>query len=372
MPPRARHASGGSPAQHRPRRARPLLGAVRCRWRQLRRDRPVLVRRPPRRTGAGHASGTWRGTGRTSLLDAFAALAREFTDMCATLPAEQFSALKLTHASAGQVGMLLQVASVRAPSTTRTCAQPRSRWRRSAGDSRRWPAPVPCCARSGVSRPSRACRPPVRTRPTHLPGGAPDPQRERAQPVRQVQVRLHAQGIPRGAGRAIYAWLNRTPDGAPGEFAQSLLQVDSYGGAVNARRVRHARSPAVVDPQAAVPDATGTTTPPRPVDWGPRGLGPSSTWSGSAASSGTSTPPPAAPPIRARRSGPWTAATTTTPTWTSALAPTDASTGTALYFGDQPPAESAQPRGGRRGGGTLASTSPARSRSRRGEASPPR
>jgi len=42
--------------------------------------------------------------------------------------------------------------------------------------------------------------------------------------------------FPASQAEAIYKWLNTTPPGLPaGDMSQSLLQVDSYGGAVNRR-----------------------------------------------------------------------------------------------------------------------------------------
>lgn len=168
---------------------------------------------------------------------AFAALLAEFTEMSATLPPEQFSALKLTHASAGQVGMLLQVAS--GPGASRDThvraaeEQVERIRRRFAKVARARPVVRPFGGQPAFQR-----VPPASQNADHLTylealqtlnGSGPNQ-------FGKYKSAYMRKGFPAEQVEAIHTWLNRTPDGAAaGDFAQSLLQVDSYGGAVNTR-----------------------------------------------------------------------------------------------------------------------------------------
>jgi hypothetical protein len=158
--------------------------------------------------------------------------------MAATLPREQFAILKLTHASAGQVGMLLQIASGRG--TSRDAHE-----RRAEGDVERLRRRFARIARATPmlrplgGQPGFVSTPPAGMNAVHLTslealqtlnGSGPNQ-------FGKYKSAYMRSAFPTEQVDAIYGWLNRTPPGlAPGALAQSLLQVDSYGGAINSRR----------------------------------------------------------------------------------------------------------------------------------------
>ena len=214
--------------------------------------------------------------------------------MSATLPREQFAILKLTHASAGQVGMLLQIASGRG--TSRDAHE-----RRAEGDVERLRRRFARIARATPmlrplgGQPGFVSTPPAGMNAVHLTYlealqtlNGSGPNQFGKYKSAYMRSAFHTEQVD-----AIYGWLNRTPPGlAPGALAQSLLQVDSYGGAINSRR-----SDATPIPQRSSIMKLQYQTywnNDSPVGQGERGRTsprPKPTWAGSAASTRTSTGP---------------------------------------------------------------------------------
>lgn len=167
---------------------------------------------------------------------AFAALLEEYGDLAASLPPEQHSTLRLTHASAGQVGMFLQIAAGtdcdnHARSVGKQVDALRQRFAKVA---RTRPA-----LRSLHGQRAFVGVPPARQSVHHLTYLQALKARSGSGPNRfgKHKSAYMRKGFPPDQVEAIYEWLNRTPPGiCAGGLSQSLLQVSSYGGAVNARR----------------------------------------------------------------------------------------------------------------------------------------
>ena len=167
----------------------------------------------------------------------FAALLTAYAQFVVDMPETDFGLLKLNHVSAGQIGLILQMASV--PGTTRS--EHRERAELAVQRSKELFAEV--APRVALERPL---------------GGHPGymitlPASDDAQHVTYLEAlqTLNGSGanqfgkyksaymkkpFPPNQAAAIYKWLQITPPGLPdGDMKQSLLQVDSYGGAVNRR-----------------------------------------------------------------------------------------------------------------------------------------
>ncbi|WP_141323941.1 FAD-binding protein [Myxococcus sp. AB025B] len=168
-------------------------------------------------------------------LTAFTNLLAEYADLVTTLPDSNFTLLKLNHVAASQVGMVLQVTS---PAGTK-----HDQHRRHAEDS--------------VARVQKRFAKVARSRPLVRPlGGHPGMMThllasDEAQHITYLEAlqTLNGSGpnqfgkyksaymkkaFPAEQVTVIYEWLHRYPTGIPqAEMAQSLLQVDSYGGAIN-------------------------------------------------------------------------------------------------------------------------------------------
>ncbi len=167
----------------------------------------------------------------------FADLLAAYAELVAEMPETDFGLLKLNHVSNGQIGLVLQMAS--APGVGLREHQARAEM--SANRSRALLERV------------------VPTVPLKKPlGGHPGymttmPASDAAQHVTYLEAlqTLNGSGpnqfgkyksaymkkpFPADQVEAIYRWLNTTPPGlSDGDMKQSLLQVDSYGGAVNRR-----------------------------------------------------------------------------------------------------------------------------------------
>jgi hypothetical protein len=167
----------------------------------------------------------------------FAGLLAAYADLVVEMPETDFSLLKLNHVSNGQIGLILQMAS--APGVE--YRDHRERAERSAQRAK---------ALFDRIAPSAALQKPLGGHPgymTTMPAG------DAAQHVTYLEAlqTLNGSGpnqfgkyksaymkkpFPAGQVAAIYKWLNITPPGLPpGDMSQSLLQVDSYGGAINQR-----------------------------------------------------------------------------------------------------------------------------------------
>lgn len=165
----------------------------------------------------------------------FAALVEEYTDLAASLPLEQHSSLRLTHASAGHVGMFLQVASDtgRAAHAGWVEKYIATLGRRFAAVARARPA-----LRALPGGPEFLHVPPATRRArtfTYLDAlsAVNDSGPSRFSKHKSAYMR---RGFPPDQIDAMYEWLNRSPAGLDDRaLAHSLLAVGSYGGAVNTR-----------------------------------------------------------------------------------------------------------------------------------------
>jgi hypothetical protein len=165
----------------------------------------------------------------------FGVLLAEYADWVDQMPRRQFSLLKLNHVAAGQVGMIVQFASqpgqaledhLREAGSAITAAQ------------RRFSAIAPFVPKV---KPELAALRPGAVRVGNqtvqhltfleavqtLSGSGPNQ-------FGKYKSAYLRQAMPEDQVEAIYDWLHRTPKGMPlAQMRQSLVQVDSYGGAVN-------------------------------------------------------------------------------------------------------------------------------------------
>jgi hypothetical protein len=168
----------------------------------------------------------------------FAGLLAAYAELVAEMPEADFGLLKLTHVSAGQVGLIVQMAS---PPGVGLRAH-RERAEQSVQQAK---------ARFGEIVPSAVLEKPLGGHPGYM---TTLPASDAAQHVTYLEAlqTLNGSGpnqfgkyksaymkkpFPKDQVEAIYKWLNTTPSGvAPADMSQSLLQVDSYGGAINRRK----------------------------------------------------------------------------------------------------------------------------------------
>src|ERR1051325_7132818 len=167
----------------------------------------------------------------------FADLLASYAEFVAESPDTDFTLLKLNHVSAKQVGLVMQMVS--APGVAQ--GEHRERAEASVQVAR---------ARFGQVAPTVSLERPLGGHPGYM---IALPASDAAQHVTYLEAlqTLNGSGpnqfgkyksaymkkrFPDNQARAIYKWLNTTPPGLPaGDMSQSLLQVDSYGGAVNMR-----------------------------------------------------------------------------------------------------------------------------------------
>ena len=167
----------------------------------------------------------------------FADLLASYAEFVAEIPDTDFTLLKLNHVSAKQVGLVMQMVS--APGVAQ--GEHRERAEASVQVAR---------ARFGQVAPTVSLERPLGGHPGYM---IALPASDAAQHVTYLEAlqTLNGSGpnqfgkyksaymkkrFPDNQARAIYKWLNTTPPGLPaGDMSQSLLQVDSYGGAVNMR-----------------------------------------------------------------------------------------------------------------------------------------
>lgn len=167
----------------------------------------------------------------------FSLLMAEYADLVEQLPRSDFTLLKLNHSSNGQFGLIMQMAAP--PEMTRSEHRRRSE-RREAGIRRRFAtlAPRVPLSRSLGGQPGFMNVPPASQEAVHLTylealqtlnGSGPNQ-------FGSYKSAYMKKAFPADQVDAIYHWLQVTPPGLPpGQMSQSLLQVDSYGGAVNDR-----------------------------------------------------------------------------------------------------------------------------------------
>ena len=167
----------------------------------------------------------------------FAALLAVYADFVAEMPETDFTLLKLSHVANGQIGLVMQMVS--APGVDE-----RDHRHRAETHAQRAKAAF------GEVVPHVALEKPLGGHPGYM---VTMPASDAAQHVTYLEAlqTLNGSGpnqfgkyksaymkkaFPESQVDAIYRWLNTTPPGLPaGDMSQSLLQVDSYGGAVNRR-----------------------------------------------------------------------------------------------------------------------------------------
>ena len=188
---------------------------------------------PPAPQHAAIATLAWDWADMT--VERFTVLLAEYADLVVELPRTDFTLLKLNHVSNGQLGMLLQMA---APTGMTRREHERGAEKRATSVR----------ARFGALARGVPLRRPLGGHPGFM----------NSLPARESEVRLTylealqtlngsgpnqfgsyksaymKKAFPADQAEAIHRWLHVTPSGlAPEQMAQSLLQVDSYGGAVN-------------------------------------------------------------------------------------------------------------------------------------------
>lgn len=167
----------------------------------------------------------------------FAALVADYAEFVAEMPDTDFSLLKLNHVSNGQIGLVLQMVS--APGVA--LREHRQRAETTFEGAR---------TRFGRIAPTVSLEKPLGGHPGFM---TTKPASDAAQHVTYLEAlqtlngsgpnqfgkyksAYMKKGFPENQIEAIYKWLHITPSGvSPSDMSQSLLQVDSYGGAVNRR-----------------------------------------------------------------------------------------------------------------------------------------
>jgi hypothetical protein len=188
---------------------------------------------PPAPQRAAIATLAWDWADMT--VERFTVLLAEIADLDADLPRTDFTLLKLNYASNGQLGMIMQMAA-------RTGMTRREHER---GAEKR---ATNVRARFGALARGVPLRRPLGGHPGFM-NSLPARENEVSLTDLEALQTLNSSGpnqfgsyksaymkkaFPADQAEAIHRWLNVTPSGlAPGQMAQSLLQVDSYGGAVN-------------------------------------------------------------------------------------------------------------------------------------------
>ena len=167
----------------------------------------------------------------------FGGLLAAYAELVVEMPETDFTLLKLNHVSVGQIGLILQMVSPprvgREEHRERAEANVR-RVRDRFGDVAR---SVPL-AKPLVGHPGYMTTLPASDAAQHLTyleavqtlnGSGPNQ-------FGKYKSAYMKKPFPQNQVDAIYQWLNTTPSGLPpNDMSQSLLQVDSYGGAINRR-----------------------------------------------------------------------------------------------------------------------------------------
>ena len=173
----------------------------------------------------------WSSIDPSSFADLLAAYAEFVRDM----PDADFSLLKLTHVSAGQLGMTVQAVSPEGAAYVDHVVEVEDRWaaarRRFGSIVEHAPLRAPLGGHPGwmttiVGNTSVQHVTYLEALQT-LNGSGPNQ-------FGKYKSAYMNEAFPANQVDAIYRWLNTTPEGPPGlDMSSSLLQVDSYGGAIN-------------------------------------------------------------------------------------------------------------------------------------------
>lgn len=183
-------------------------------------------------------------------LPAFRALLAEYAELMATLPDEAFTLLKLNHAANGQLGMIVQYASAAGTAFRTHCAQAEREVSQLQARFARV-APTRPLLKPFGGHPGRMHAVPASDSAQHLTyleavqtlnGSGPNQ-------FGKYKSAYMKQAFPIEQVDAIHHWLQVVPEGVQaGDMAQSLLQVDSYGGAIN----RHAPDATAVPQRSSI------------------------------------------------------------------------------------------------------------------------
>lgn len=167
----------------------------------------------------------------------FGGLLAAYAELVLEMPETDFTLLKLNHVSAGQIGLILQMVSP--PGVGREEHRERAesnvrRVRARFGDV----APSAPLAKPLVGHPGYMTTMPASDNAQHLTylEAVQTLNGSGANQFGKYKSAYMKKPFPDSQVDAIYKWLNTTPSGLPpGDMSQSLLQVDSYGGAINRR-----------------------------------------------------------------------------------------------------------------------------------------
>lgn len=167
--------------------------------------------------------------------NSFADLLAGYAEYVGDMPETEFSLLKLTHVSAGQLGMIVQAVSPEGA----TLLDHRTEVERRYAEAR---------GRFGAIVGQTPLRNPLGGHPGWTTALIGTESVQHVTYLEAVQTMNGSgpnqfgkyksaymnKGFPPNQAAAIYRWLTTTPKGVPeSDMSQSLLQVDSYGGAVN-------------------------------------------------------------------------------------------------------------------------------------------
>ena len=164
----------------------------------------------------------------------FADLLAVYADLCVTLPDTDFGLLKLNHVAAGQIGLILQMVSEPGLSHDDHRLRTEDELRRTKA---RFDAIVPSAelVRPLGGHPGYMRTTPASATAQHvtylealqtLNGSGPNQ-------FGKYKSAYMKKPFPDDQVAAIYHWLNTTPNVPNVDMSQSLLQVDTYGGAIN-------------------------------------------------------------------------------------------------------------------------------------------
>jgi hypothetical protein len=170
-------------------------------------------------------------------LPAFASLLAEYAALMQALPENAFTLLKLNHSAAGQLGLVVQIASSQGVEYREHCAQAEHHVQALQARFSRIARTSPLLKPFG-GHPGRMHALPASEQAQHLTylealqtlnGSGPNQ-------FGKYKSAYMKQAFPAEQVDAIYHWLQVVPEGVQtSDMAQSLLQVDSYGGAINRR-----------------------------------------------------------------------------------------------------------------------------------------
>lgn len=169
--------------------------------------------------------------------DSFADLLAAYAEFVVEMPATDFGLLKLNHVSNGQIGLILQMVSAPGVGEREHRERAEVSTQRSKALFDQIAPTVPLEKTLG-GHPGYMTTMPASDAAQHvtylealqtLNGSGPNQ-------FGKYKSAYMKKAFPANQVAAIYKWLHTTPPGLPaGDMNQSLLQVDSYGGAVNRR-----------------------------------------------------------------------------------------------------------------------------------------